>query len=222
VLVLLLLALELELRLELALELALRVALAVAVAVAVRVAVAVGVPVTEPVHATLLSAKLVGCGNGLGGAEPAVLRVQSPWMPTDVLVWPVPIVPFQPMSVAETDVVPEYVAFQPPLRVWPAGIVNVNVQWVIGSPRFVIESVALKPPDVGEDCHALVLMYVTLQPVAALAWVTAATANPVPSTSAEAATNVRRSPGWWVPRRGWNLMRVLLATICRHRLWSGP
>jgi hypothetical protein len=59
-----------------------------------------------PVHATPLSAKFVGCGNGFGGAEPAVVRVQSPCRPTLALVAPVAIEPFQPASVALTAVVP--------------------------------------------------------------------------------------------------------------------
>jgi len=46
------------------------------------------------------------------------------------------------------------VAFQPPLRVCPAGSVNVSVQCVIGSPRLVIARVVLNPPDVGDDSHA--------------------------------------------------------------------
>ena len=73
--------------------------------------------VVLPVHATPFNAKLVGCGNGLGGAEPAVERLHWPCMPTVALVAPVAIEPFQPMSVAVIDVVPVKVAFQPLLRV---------------------------------------------------------------------------------------------------------
>src|SRR5262245_43638648 len=59
-----------------------------------------------PVHATPLSAKPVGRGNGFGGAVSLAERVQLPCRPTLVLVWPVPIGPFHPMSVAVIDVVP--------------------------------------------------------------------------------------------------------------------
>jgi hypothetical protein len=61
---------------------------------------------TPPVHATPLSAKLVGWGNGFGGVDPAAARVQSPCSPTLVFVWPVPMAPFQPTSAAVTAVVP--------------------------------------------------------------------------------------------------------------------
>src|SRR5690242_1162598 len=76
-----------------------------------------------PVQATPLSAKFVGCGNGLGGAEPPAVRVQLPCRPTVALVAPVPIEPFQPASVALIAVVPVNVAFQPPVRVCPLGSV---------------------------------------------------------------------------------------------------
>jgi hypothetical protein len=109
------------------------------------------------VQATPLRAKLVGCGKGLGGADPGADRVHVPCRPTVVLVVPVPIEPFHPMSVAVTALVPVKVAFQPPVRVCPPGSVNVSVQWVIGSPRLVIARVVVKPPEVDDDCHALVL-----------------------------------------------------------------
>lgn len=75
-------------------------------------------------------------------------------MPTVALVAPVAIVPFHPTSVALTVEVTVKVAFQPPVTVWPLGGVSVSVQWLIGSPRLVIASVALKPPEVGDDCQA--------------------------------------------------------------------
>jgi hypothetical protein len=78
------------------------------------------------------------------------------------------------------------VAFQPPVRVWPAGIVNVSVQCVIGSPRLVIASVVLKPPDVGVDCHVLRPWYVTEQPAVAAAAGIATAAPASTSTPAEA------------------------------------
>src|SRR5262249_60005666 len=69
--------------------------------------------VVLPVQRTPLSVKSVGCGNGLGGAEPADDRLQAPWTPTVALVAPLAIPPFHPTSVAMTVVADVKVAFQP-------------------------------------------------------------------------------------------------------------
>jgi hypothetical protein len=155
------------------------------------------VVVVVPVQATPLRAKLVGCGNGLGGAEPDAERVQVPCRPTLLLVAPVPIEPFHPASVAVTAVVPVKVAFQPPVRVCPLGSVNVSDQWLIGSPRLVIARVVVKPPDVGDDCHALVFVYVTEQPEAAAEAGNATTAAPA-NTSAPTAADASRAFRWLI------------------------
>jgi hypothetical protein len=115
-------------------------------------------PPPPPLHATPLTAKLVGL--------PLKLPVQRPLKPMEVLAF-MPRLRFQSKGVADTFC-PEELQFadQPEPSDCPLGRVKVKVQPDHGSPVFVTVRLAVKPPTPGLSVHGAAA-YVTLQDWAA-------------------------------------------------------